>query len=83
MKIISYSCKGLPNNASKLHNDDIDIICLQDTWFCKQDIGSLNTLHADCHGAATVDYMDHLGRAIIQVEWQYCSVHALICMLHV
>ena len=74
MKVISYNCRGLPNNASKLHyrpcvmdilnNDDIDIVCLQESWCSKQDLGSLHTLHADFHGtgAATVDYRDHLCR---------------------
>ena len=45
-----------------LNNDDIDIVCLQETWLSKQDLGSLNTLHSDDHdtGAATVDYRDRL-----------------------
>ena len=45
MKVVSYNCRELPNNASKLHhrpcvmdilnNDDIDIVCLEETWFRK------------------------------------------------
>ena len=40
----------------------VDIICLQETWFGKQDC--LNTLHTDFHGCgvATVDYRDGLYR---------------------
>ena len=75
MKIISYNCRGLPNKASQLHHrpcvldilndDDIDTVCLQETWFSKQDLGSLNKPHSDFHGtgAATVDYRDRLCRS--------------------
>ena len=47
-----------------LNNDDIDIVCLQETWFSIQDLGYLNMLHSDFHGtgAATVDYRDRLRR---------------------
>ncbi len=33
------------------------ILCLQETWLTKQDLGGLNTLHKDFHGIgeATVD----------------------------
>ena len=89
MKVISYNCRGLPNNASKLHrtpcvlnilnNDDIDIVCPQEASLSKQDLGSLNkrTLHSDVCGtrAATVDCRDHLCRR--------SGALALICMLHV
>lgn len=58
MIIISYSCRCLPNKASKLRHsagdklddDDIDSACLQQTWFTKQDLGYLNMLHSDFHG---------------------------------
>ena len=93
MKVISCNCRGLPNNASKLHhrlcvldilnNDDIDIVCLQETWFSKQDLGSLNTLDSDGHdtGAATVDYRDHLCRGHnpggVAILWRTClDMHA-------
>ena len=47
-----------------LNNDDIDIVCLQETWFSKPDLGSLNILHSNCHGTAapTVNYRDCLRR---------------------
>ena len=61
-----------------LNNSDIDIVCLQETWFSKQDLGSLNTLHADIHGteAATVDYRDHLcmghNPGAVAIMWRTC-----------
>ena len=93
MKVISCNCRGLPNNASKLHhrlcvldilnNDDIDIVCLQETSFSKQDLGSLNTLDSDGHdtGAATVDYRDRLCRdhnpGGVAILWRTClDMHA-------
>ena len=66
-----------------LNNDDIDIVCLQETWFSKQDLGSLNTLDSDGHdtGAATVDYRDRLCRGHnpggVAILWRTClDMHA-------
>ena len=59
--------------ARHIDNDDIDIVCLQETWFSKQDIGSLNTLHS---GAATVDYRNRLCRGHnpggVAILWRTC-----------
>ena len=73
LKIVSYNCRGLPRSAKTLHhrpsvntimNKDVDILCLQETWYSKQDLSCLNMLHEDFHGigASTVDYSDGLRR---------------------
>ena len=54
----SYNCRGLPKSsfAMMLRPDisDIvntsDIICLQETWFSKQDLGIINGLNHRYHG---------------------------------
>ena len=68
MKIATYNTRGLPKCATDLHlrpdimqvlNDtDCDIVCLQETWFAKQDLKYVNSLHDKfCGtGCATVDY---------------------------
>ena len=96
MKVISCNCRDLPNYASKLHhrlcvldmlnNDDIDIVCRQETWFSKQDLGSLNTLHSDFHGAGatTVDYRDRLCRGHnpgrVAILWRTCFDMLVACL---
>ena len=76
MRIVSYNCRGLdlPNQHDKLYsrpgvveilnNNDVDIVCLQETWHChtKQDLASLNNLHRKFHGIgeSTVDDRDGL-----------------------
>ena len=42
--------------------DNYDFICLQETWYTKQDLGNLNNLHNSFHGtgSATVDLRDNL-----------------------
>ena len=37
-------------------------LCLQETWYCKQDLAKLNTIHKDFHGTgvATIDHGDQL-----------------------
>ena len=49
---------------SLLEKSNCDIICLQEIWYSKQDLGMLNSLHQDFHGtgAATIDYRDNLYR---------------------
>ena len=96
MKVISCNCRGLPNYASKLHhrlcvldilnNDDIDIVCHQETWFSKQYLGSLNTLHSDFHGigATTLDYKDCLCRSHnpggVAILWCTCLDMHVACL---
>ena len=77
MKIISFNCKGLPNHPDNiylrpcveeiLNNNDTDIVCLQETWYSKQDLATLNTIHKNFHsiGAATVDDTDGYRRGHI------------------
>ena len=69
-----------------MYNDDIYIVCLQETWFNKQDRGSLNALHSDVHGtgAATVDYRDRLCRGHNQggvtILWRTCLDMHVTCL---
>ena len=60
LKIVSYNCRGLPKTSSKLGEkpsvnlllQDIenDIICLQETFYSKQDLSCLNPLHCEFQG---------------------------------
>ena len=34
-----------------MKDQDVDIICLQETWLSKQELNCLNTLHTDFHGS--------------------------------
>lgn len=64
----SYNVRGLPKCSRDLFcRQDIlqllrhnDILCVQETWFSKQDLPKLSNIHEDFHGfgAATVDYRD-------------------------
>ena len=66
-KLVSYSCRGLGTNISKIEikpdtynlfcNDQLDFLCLQETFLTKQDLSFLNGIHPDYHGigAATTD----------------------------
>lgn len=70
LQFSSYNVRGLPkHNSGLLLRPDIletiqlsDIICLQETWYSKQDLPALNELHSDFHGhgVSTVDYRDGL-----------------------
>ena len=42
--------------------NDNEIVCLQETWYSKQDLTNLNTLHGDYRGSGvtTVDYGDRI-----------------------
>ena len=63
--ISSYNCRGLPKSNKKLLlRPDIGellekshIVALQETWYAKQNLKSLNSLHKDFTGvgAATID----------------------------
>lgn len=58
---LSYNCRGLRLGQSagdRAHRrvtdnllDHCDILCLQETFLSKQDIGQLSSLHPDFHGA--------------------------------
>ena len=65
MKIVSYNCRGInkllrPSLKSLLNDHCTDIICLQETWLTKQDLGCLNTLHEKFNGVgcSTTDTRD-------------------------
>ena len=87
MKIISHNCRGLPNHPDNiylqpcveeiLNKNDVDIVCLQETWYSKQDIAILNTLQKNFHGIGLVKpvwttQMVYVG-ATFQVEWLSCG----------
>ena len=58
LHLISYNCRGLPKLARDLDlrqdlvcvMDSNDIICIQETWYSKQDLPKLNNLHSLFHG---------------------------------
>jgi exonuclease III len=64
MRIITYNCCGLNlqqrPTLQKILTANNDIICLQETWLTKQDLGLLNTLHKNYHGTgkSTTDSSD-------------------------
>ena len=72
VKIVSYNCRGLPKSPSKLWEKpsvnlllqdlENDIICFQETFYSKQDLGCLNTLHSEFQGigVSTTDASDKL-----------------------
>ena len=45
-----------------LDDTDNDIVCVQETWYTKQDLEQLNSLHPAYHGTgvATIDNIDCL-----------------------
>ena len=62
--LVSYNCRGLPKDKKKLDLRLIfninDIICLQETWFAKQDLKYINNLNKPFQGVgvSTTDYSD-------------------------
>ena len=71
--IISYNCRGLPKcNALLRSRPDLDlvfngenkIVCLQETWYGKQDLEKLNCLTPRYRGigVSTTDYGDNIVR---------------------
>lgn len=69
-RIITYNSRGLPKHCNKLYQrptiinlfEQCDILCVQETWYTKQDLKLLNSLHCDFHGtgSATIDLCDKL-----------------------
>ena len=55
LRISSYNCRGLPKSFTNFHlRPDLvdifknnDIICLQETWYAKQDLDDCNSLLPD------------------------------------
>ena len=72
LKVGSYNCRGFPKTPSKLvskptiklllDNENIDILCLQETFLSKQDLSCLNVIHKDFQGigASSTDTRDKL-----------------------
>ena len=60
LNVVSYNCRGFPKTANKLwrkpslnlllEDNNIDIICLQETFLSKQDLGCLNVIHTEFQG---------------------------------
>ena len=44
IRLVSYNCRGLRNTTIPSLLNDSDIILLQETFLCKQDLGALNSL---------------------------------------
>ena len=72
LRVVSYNCRGMPRKSNALCSrpslqlllDDTenDIVCVQETWYSKQDLEQLNSLHPAYHGTgvATIDNIDSL-----------------------
>lgn len=70
LRIASYNCRGLPKSSSDLHLraeiidilNNNDVVCLQETWYSKQNLEAINAIHADFHGfgCSKIDYADGL-----------------------
>ena len=70
MKVVSYNCRGFPKTPAKLrikptintllNDENVDIICLQETFLSMQDLGCINSIHKDYQGigTSTVDTRD-------------------------
>ena len=68
MNIISYNCNGINTDKNSGHLrptieelcDSYDVICLQETWLSKQELGSLNSMRNDFHsvGQARIDHVE-------------------------
>ena len=77
MRVVSYNCRGLrvgntpADKVRRLNVDKLmeecDIICLQETFLSKQDLGNLNSLNDNFHGAgeSTVDLTMNIVRGRI------------------
>ena len=65
--MLSFNCRGLPKrhedlllkpHLNSLFNSSADFILLQETWYAKQELSYLNSLHPDFHGTgvASIDF---------------------------
>ena len=70
ISISSYNCRGLPTMKTSLYKkpeiidliENNDIVCFQETWYAKQDLKNLNSLHDKMYGigSATIGYEDKI-----------------------
>ncbi len=70
IRISSYNSRGLPKNARDLQLrpdlvdifNNCDILCLQESWYMKQDLGNLSSLYSNFlgYGVSTTDAGDHI-----------------------
>ena len=68
LRVSCYNTRGLPKCSRDLCLrqdiinvlDNCDILCIQETWYSKQDLAFLNTLHNEfnCYGVSTTDFRD-------------------------
>ena len=66
-KLVSYNCRGLSTDTARIRlkpnlfnlfcDESVDFICLQETFYTKQDLSLLNNIHSDFHaiGESTTD----------------------------
>ena len=77
MRVTSYNCRGLRlgnsmgDRARRAEVDNLlqncDILCLQETFLSKQDLGGLNSVHENFHGTgeSTTDLSQRIVRGRI------------------
>ena len=69
IKVISYNCRGLPRSKIRLALrpdigkvfDEAHIIAFQETWFSKQDLNCMNSLHDNYFGSGAAKVDESLG----------------------
>ena len=84
VRIVSYNCRGMPYKHNDLYKRPTVRMLLNDndngeeTWFTKQDLANLNTLHPGFHGTdvATVDNRDALYHGHPLGEFLFCGEYA-------
>lgn len=69
LAVSTYNCRGLPRTKRLLCStrpdicsllEQSDIVCLQETWYAKQNLAGINNLYEGFHGigVAPTDYAD-------------------------
>ena len=69
LKVFTYNCRGLPKSKKRLSLrpdigqifDDAHIVAFQETWFSKQDLNCLNSLHDNYFGFGVAKVDESLG----------------------
>ena len=84
LNIVKKDLYKRPTVQMLLNDNDNAIICLQETWFTKQDLAHLNDLHPGFHGTgvATVDNRDALYHGHPLGEFLFCGEYATTVLLH-
>ena len=61
LKVTSFNCRGLPKSKRNIALrpdiieifNDAHIVAFQETWYSKQDLGCINSIHDDFIGSGT------------------------------